>query len=221
MDGTVASRDAPPLSRFNTKERALIRRLDTPRKVQAWLHKLPYNTEPRGPTLRTLRGVMRTGQAHCAEAALAAAAILEQYGWPPRLLVFDSIDGLGHVLYLWKENGALGTVARSRDPGLHGRQPTYRNLRSLAHSYIDPYIDYTGCINGYTTFDLRDLPPDIDWRLSPKSELGIETILNGLKLRRVKVPKTRLDAARLRYAKYREAHNGQKPTYYRNRGRWL
>ena len=48
----------PALSRH---ERALIARLRTPAQVQAWLNALPYNVEKGGETLRSFRGVVRTG----------------------------------------------------------------------------------------------------------------------------------------------------------------
>ncbi len=66
----------PPLSAFTPAERRVIRRLRTPLLVQRFLNTLPYNTEPPPgrATLRSLRGVLRTGTAHCLESALAAAA---------------------------------------------------------------------------------------------------------------------------------------------------
>ena len=87
----------------------------TPRAVQEWLHELPYNQERDGETLRSFRGVVRHGEAHCLEAALAAAAILEQHGRRPRLLSFQSIDLLDHVIYPFQgRDGRWGAVARSR-----------------------------------------------------------------------------------------------------------
>ena len=79
---------------FTPDERRLIRRLSTPTLVQRYLNALPYNTEPPpgGPTLRSFRGVVRAGTAHCLESALAAAVILEQHGYPPLVLSFESID---------------------------------------------------------------------------------------------------------------------------------
>jgi hypothetical protein len=50
--------------------------------VQQWLNHLPYNAEQDGETLRGFRGVVRTGTAHCLEAALSAATILEQHRYP-------------------------------------------------------------------------------------------------------------------------------------------
>ena len=45
------------------------------------LNDLPYNQEPGGrATLRSFRGVVRHGCAHCLEAALFAATVLEQHG---------------------------------------------------------------------------------------------------------------------------------------------
>ena len=145
-------------SSFSGKERRLIDRLRTPSLVQRYLNALPYNTEPPPgrATLRSFRGVVRHHTAHCLEAALAAAVILEQHGYPPLVLSFESIDNLDHVLFVYQRRGRWGSVARSRDPGLHGRKPVFRTARDLALSYVDPYIDFTGRITGYAVVDLRD-----------------------------------------------------------------
>ena len=115
--------------------------LRTPREVQRFLHRLPYNHEKGGETLRTFRGVVRHRSAHCLEAALFAATVLEAHGHPPLLLSFESIDGLDHVIFPFRENGRWGAVARSRDPGLHGRKPVFATARQLAASYMDTYVD--------------------------------------------------------------------------------
>ncbi|HEU4688095.1 MAG TPA: hypothetical protein VFS23_07045, partial [Vicinamibacterales bacterium] len=73
------------------QERRVVARLRTPGQVQAWLNALPYNTEVGGETLRSFRGVVRTGTAHCLEAALSAAVVLEQHGYPPLVLSFESL----------------------------------------------------------------------------------------------------------------------------------
>src|SRR5205085_9263787 len=124
-------------------ERRLIARLNTPAKVQAWLNALPYNQEPGGrATLRTFRGVVREGRAHCLEAALFAAVVLEAHGYEPLLLSFESIDELDHVIFVYRRNGRWGSIARSRDPGLHGRKPLFATAEALARSYMDPYVDF-------------------------------------------------------------------------------
>src|SRR3989304_8509941 len=103
---------APGKKEFRPKEWALIRRLRRPRQVHAFLRRLPYNWEKTGDTLRTFRGVVRHWQAHCLEAALAAATILEQHGYPPLLLDLESKDNLDHGPFLFRHPGRWGSVAK-------------------------------------------------------------------------------------------------------------
>src|SRR5438128_10058049 len=116
---------APALSIFTPAESRLIRRLRTPILVQRFLNRLPYNTEPKpGPeTLRSLRQVLRHRTAHCLEAALAAACILEQHGVPPLAMSLKSIDYLQHSLLTYRQPVRRGPAARSRAHGLHVRTP--------------------------------------------------------------------------------------------------
>ena len=149
---------------FTPAERRVIARCHTPALVQAYLNGLPYNTEPPpgGATLRSFRGVVRAGTAHCMEAALAAAVILEQHGYRPLILSFESIDELDHVLFVYQRRGRWGSIGRSRDPGLHGRKPVFRTARDLARSYVEPYVDYHGRVTGYTVVDMDALMGDYD-----------------------------------------------------------
>lgn len=203
---------------FTARERGLIRRLRTPLSVQRFLNRLPYNTEPPpGPaTLRAFRGVARTGTAHCLEAALTAAALLEQHGYPPLVMSLESIDQLDHVLFVYRRRGLWGSVARSRDPGLHGRKPVFRTLRRLAWSYFDEYIDTTGCLKGYTLADLRELGR-YDWRLSAGNVWKVERFLLELPHRPIRYSQRRVDRLRARYFTYKREHHGRKPTYYDRR----
>jgi hypothetical protein len=169
---------AAPRLPFTPRERALVRRLGTPEKVQRWLSGLPYNWERRGPTARTFRGVVRTGTAHCLEAALSSACILEQHGLPPLLLDIESTDRLDHVLHVFRRGGRWGAVGRSRCPGLHGRKPAFRTLEALVRSYMAPYIDQTGRVKGYGVLDLRDLPTG-RWRLARGNVFHVEDALNA------------------------------------------
>jgi hypothetical protein len=221
MRSARASRPGPPDVAFTSRERRLIRRLRTPAAVQRWLNGLPYNTEPPpGPaTLRSFRGVVRTGTAHCLEAALAAAVVLEQHGYPPLVLSFESIDELDHVLFVYRHRGRWGSIGRSRDPGLHGRKPVFRTARALASSYVDPYVDYTGRIIGYGVFDLAELMGDYDWRVSEKNVWKVERALLEAPHRRLHTPDARIDRLRQWYRRYREEH-ARKPTEYRQRETW-
>jgi hypothetical protein len=212
--------DAPPLSAFAPAERRLIQRLRTPAAVQHFLNELPYNTEPPPgrATLRSFRGVVRHGSVHCMEAALAAAVILEQHGYPPLVLSFESIDELDHVLFIYQARGRWGSVARSRDPGLHGRRAVFRTARALALSYVDPYIDFSGRITGYAVQDLRALG-DYDWRLSERNVWKAERLLLDLPHRPIRSSDRRMAALRERYREYRRRY-GVKPVCYDGREAW-
>jgi hypothetical protein len=200
-------------------ERRVIDRLRSPLAVQRWLNELPYNQEKGGETLRSFRGVVRTGTAHCLEAALSAATILEQHRFPPLVLSFESIDELDHVLFVYRDRGRWGSVARSRDPGLHGRKAVFATARALALSYFDPYIDFTGCIKGYAVVDLRVLGT-YDWRLSEKNVWKVEQLLLDWPHRRITYSRPRVDRLRRRYETFYERH-GYKPwKYYKRRDRW-
>jgi hypothetical protein len=213
--------EAPPLSAFTDAERRVIRRLRTPEAVQRFFNELPYNLEPPPgrATLRSFRGVIRHGTAHCLEAALAAAVILEQHGYPPTVLSFESIDELDHVLFVFRSRGRWGSIGRSRDPGLHGRKPVFRTARALALSYVDPYIDFTGRITGYTVVDLRVLGT-YDWRLSETNVWKAERMLLDLPHRSIRSSDRRIDALRKRYREFKRQFPDRKPLYYRGTEHW-
>lgn len=218
----MISASRPDRAAFTAREWRIVERLRTPAAVQAFLNRLPYNNEPPpgGATLRSFRGVVRAGCAHCLEAALSAAVILEQHGYPPLVLSFESIDELDHVLFVYRRHGRWGSVARSRDPGLHGRKPVFATARALALSYVDPYIDYTGRITGYTVVDLRDLLGDYDWRLSSHNVWKAERVLLDAPHRPIRSSNARINALRRRYVRFRKEHDDRKPLYYRNRHTW-
>ena len=217
----IAPGVAPPANAFTPRERRLIARLRTPAQVQAYLNALPYNTEPApaGATLRSFRGVVRHRCAHCLEAALFAAVVLEQHGYPPVVLSFESIDELDHVIFLYRSRGRWGSVARSRDPGLHGRRPVFATPRALALSYVDPYVDYTGRVTGYAVVDLRRVMGDYDWRLASTNVWKVERVLLDHPHRTIRTSDARYRELRAWYRAYRRTH-GRKPTEYRGRERW-
>jgi len=210
---------APPRSAFTPRERRIIDRATTPEKAQRWLESLPYNFEERGETLRTFRGVVRTNQAHCLEAALSAATILEQHGFPPILMDFESKDDIDHVVFLFRNGSRVGTVARSRDPGLHGRKPVFRSIRDLVFSYVDPYVDMTGRINGYGILDLRTVR--VDWRLSDRNVWGIEQTLIHMRHRPFRTSDDRYRRWHAKYLRYKERYPDRRPVFYPGRHRWL
>jgi hypothetical protein len=219
MSTMVRRSSAPLLAAFTPRERRLVRRLSTPLQVQRFLNRLAYNMEEDGETLRTFRGVVRAGSAHCLEAALFAAVVLEQHGYPPLVLSFESIDLLDHVIFVYRTPTGWGSVARSRDPGLHGRLPLFATPRALALSYADPYIDFTGEIRGYAVVDLRVLE-SYDWRLSDRSVWKVERLLLDWPHRPIRMGRGRVRKLRRWYGRFRARHGDLKPLDYRGRERW-
>jgi hypothetical protein len=211
---------APGREAFRAAEWAIIQRCRTPNQVQEFLRNLPYNWEKRGETLRTFRSVVQHGSAHCLEGALSAATILEQHSYPPLLLDLESQDQLDHVLFLFKQRGRWGTVARSRDAGLHGRKPVFRTLRHLVMSYVDPYVDGSGRITGYGVADLRTLVKT-DWRLSTKNVWEVERALIKMPHRKIRTSDRRYRTMLRQYLAFRKKHPHDPATFYSNRPVWL
>jgi len=209
----------PPRLSFTAAERRIVNRLRSPLAVQRWLNALPYNNEKGGETLRSFRGVVRRDTAHCLEAALSAAVILEQHRYPPLVLSFESIDLLDHVIFVYRGPHGWGSVARSRDPGLHGRRPVFATPRALALSYFDPYIDFTGRVKAYAVVDLRVLG-NYDWRLSEANVWKVERLLLEWPHRRIAMSKARERRWRVRYRAFREAHDYKPWKFYPRRDRW-
>jgi hypothetical protein len=221
----VSDRLARPAARLGARvaltprEQALVRRLRTPYVVERYLRALPYNYEKEGETLRSFRGVVRHGTAHCLEAALFAAAVLEPRGYPPLLMSLESQDLLDHVVYVFRENGRYGCVGRSRDPGLHGRKPVFRTLRALAMTYRDPFVDKTGRLVGFALADLRELG-GYDWRFSTRHVWKVERWLIDYPHRKVRTPDARYRRWHTRYLRYLARYR-LKPVYYEERSTWL
>ena len=147
-----------------------------------------------------------------------AAVVLEQHGYPPLVLSFESIDHLDHVLFVYRQGGKWGSVARSRDPGLHGRRHVFATPRALALSYVDPYVDFTGGVTGYAVADMREVG-DYDWRFSRRFVWPAEQFLLDYPHRRIATNAAHIADLRRRYRAFRKAH-GMKPVDYKGRDKW-
>jgi hypothetical protein len=212
-----------------------VQRLRTPLAVQRYLNALPYNTEPPPgrATLRSFRGVVRHHTAHCLEAALFAATVLEQHGYPPLVISFESIDELDHVIFVYQypkqgsggrpKSTAIrplwGSVARSRDPGLHGRKPVFGTPRALAASYLDEYVDLSGRITAFALVDLRVMG-NYDWRVSEKNVWKVERMLLDTTHQPLTMPEGRFRDFRRRYREFKERYPDRKPLFYDGRRHW-
>jgi len=127
---------------FSLREWARLRSLSTPERIQRFLDEdIAYNMEETGPTCRSPRRVLRDRLAHCLEGALFAAAALGAQGFPPRLLDFEAVRDVDHVVAIFRWHGHWGAIAKSNYAGLRFREPVYRTLRELAMSYFEHYFN--------------------------------------------------------------------------------
>jgi hypothetical protein len=211
---------APGREEFTAREWGVVESHQSPASVQRYLTAMRYNWEKCGATLRSFREVVRRGEAHCLEAALAAAVILEQHGYPPLLLSLESQDKLDHVVFVFRERGRWGSVARSRDLGLHGRRPVFRSLRHLAYSYFDPYVDSTARLTGYGLTSMYDLG-GYDWRFSRRNVWKVERHLQEIPHKPLPSSERRYRRLFARYKDWHARHPDRSPDYFDNRDTWM
>ncbi|HEV7744598.1 MAG TPA: hypothetical protein VGO56_06360 [Pyrinomonadaceae bacterium] len=210
----------PGKDSFTRREWQLIQSLRAPAQVQSYFTSMPYNWEREGATLRSFREVVKRNEAHCLEAAVGAAVILEQHGYPPLLLDIESWDLLDHVIFVFQRRGLWGSIARSRDIGLHGRKPLFRSLRDLTWSYFDPYVDMSGRIQGYGLTTLYELG-NYDWRFSSRKMSKVEDHLRELPHKHIQSSDKRYEKLHARYKEYKKRYPDRSPSYYDNRRQWM
>lgn len=201
-------------------ERRILSTYRTPASVQRWIRSLAYNWERSGKTLRSFRGVVRYRAAHCLEAALAAAAVLEHHGFPPLLLDLESQDRLDHVVFAFRQGGRWGAVGGSRDVGLWGRRAVFRSVEALARSYYEPYVDLSGRITAFGLADLRELGA-YDWRLSTRNVWKVERFLIELPHRPLNTSGRRYIRLRQRYAEFIRSHDPRDTPFKRGSRYWM
>jgi hypothetical protein len=159
------SRPPPRAARpgLDASERALLARLSSPERVQAFVDSLPANHEVGGETVLSVRQVLRQRRAHCVEAAFVAACALWVHGRPPLVMHLDCDPAdWPHVVALFRRGRAWGAISKSNHVGLRYRDPVYRSLRELAMSYFHEYCDRRGrrtLVSRSGAFDLRRLDP--------------------------------------------------------------
>lgn len=144
---------------FEEKELRVLKKLNTPRKIQDYLETIPINFERGGETCMSPRQVLRKRRAHCMEGALFAAAALWLHGEPPLLLDLKTgKNDYDHVVALFRRRGHWGALSKTNHAVLRYREPVYRSIRELALSYFHEYFLDNGIktLRSYSKpFDLR------------------------------------------------------------------
>lgn len=126
---------------MNKQTRALIRKLNTPHKIQEYLYTVKYNPDNAA---RSARRVLETQTGHCFEGALVAAFLLEQHGHKPLVMDLRAHNDDDHVVTLFKEKGLWGAISKTNTAVIGFRHPIHRNLREIALSYFPLYLNIKG-----------------------------------------------------------------------------
>src|SRR5512140_743957 len=145
-------------------EFAILRRLDTPEKIQAYIDAIPQNFEIGGETCLSVREALSQRRALCIEGAMIAAAALWVHGEPPLLLDLKASRDYDHIVTLFRRNGCWGAISKTNHPVLRWRDPVYLSLRELAMSYFHEYCNkrHQKTLRSYSVaYDMRRLDPKI------------------------------------------------------------
>jgi hypothetical protein len=162
---------------------ALLERLDTPQKIQAFLYGLKQNFELDGDSCRPVQQVLQAGRAHCIEGAMLAACALWVHGEPPLLLDMRAVRDFDHVVALFRRHGRWGAISKTNGIGLRWRDPVYRTVRELAMSYFHEYTnrrDHKTLREYSVPYDLRRMDPKV-WVSGKKNAWDVCDELDRLK----------------------------------------
>ena len=137
----------------------VLKRLNTPRRIQDFLDTIPINKETLVETCSSPLVTLRRNSAHCMEGALLAALALAVHGQRPLILDLKSArHDVDHLVALFKQNGYWGGITKTNHAVLRYREPIYRSVRELAMSYFHEYFldDGRKTLRQYSTpFDLN------------------------------------------------------------------
>lgn len=133
------------MNSFTQKEKLLIKKLNTPGKVQDFLNGLKFNFEKeKGKKVETLKSplfTMRARNAHCFEGALLGAYILSTHDFTPYLMHLKATkEDFDHVVAPFKLGQFWGALSKTNHAVLRYREPVYKTIRELAVSYFHEYF---------------------------------------------------------------------------------
>lgn len=175
------------MSVFTQKEIALIKKLNTPAKVQDYLNTLRFNFEDqKGKKRETLKSplfTLRANRAHCMEGALLGAYILSKHGFRPYLMVLKAVKkDYDHVIVPFKIGGFWGALSKTNHAVLRYREPIYKNIRELAMSYFHEYFLDNGVktLRQYSKFLNLNIFQD-DWAILDGDLWDIDEELDKIK----------------------------------------
>ena len=130
---------------FTKEEFRILKKLDTPKKIQDFLNSLEINFEKGGDSCMSPRKVLKEKRCHCIEGAIFAALALRFHGKKPLIVDLTATkDDFDHVICVFKDGGKWGCISKSNHSAHRYREPVYRDIRELVMSIFHEYIDKKG-----------------------------------------------------------------------------
>lgn len=166
---------------FTEKEKELLKKLNTPERVQDFLNGLKFNFEEKGETLKSPLFTLRARKAHCFEGALLGSYILSTHGFTPYVVHLKAGKGdYDHVITPFKIGKFWGALSKTNHAVLRYREPIYKNIRELVMSYFHEYFLDNGVktLRQYSALlNLNNLKNKKNW---PTSENNLWWLDKGL-----------------------------------------
>lgn len=126
---------------FSYREIGILKKLNSPAKIQDFLNKLRINFEESGESCMSPSMVLKTGKAHCMEGAMFAACVLRFHGYKPLVVDLESTkEDYDHVISVFKEKGYWGAIGKTNHAVLRYREPVYKSIRELVMSFFHEYF---------------------------------------------------------------------------------
>ncbi|MDD5192084.1 MAG: hypothetical protein PHH54_01350 [Candidatus Nanoarchaeia archaeon] len=166
------------------KEEEILKKLNTPAKIQDFLNKIPINFDYNKDTCLSPREVLRKWKCHCIEGAIFAALALQMQGRKPLIVHLKaSKDDYDHVIAVFQEDGKWGAITKTNHGVLRYREPIYKDIRELVMSFFHEYFNNKGrkALRSYS------VPVDLSifdkkkWTISEKDLWYIDTYLDKVK----------------------------------------
>lgn len=126
---------------WTSSEKKFLKSLSSPYKIQQYLDQLVYNPHSSAASPRY---IMMSGDGHCLEGGLLAAAALELQGHPPLMVDLVAHRDDHHVITIYKTKSGWGSISKSNTTLLRGRDPFFKSVRELVMSYFPFYFNTKG-----------------------------------------------------------------------------
>ncbi len=133
------------MKELTKEELEIIKKLNTPSKIQTFLNALKINYEEGEDTCYSPRKVLQEKSAHCIEGAILAAMILRYHGHEPLIVDMTATPkDWDHVIAVFKKNDKWGAISKTNHVVLRYREPVYDSIRELIMSFFHEYTDDFG-----------------------------------------------------------------------------